>query len=504
MTNEKCQMTNQRLTHCSFVICHCSLLIVHCSLFIAHLSFVIAHCSFSLCYNLLRFTQRTLIHTRMFPLTANVFWMTRLGVMGLLAITVACTSTPPVTPPVTATPSLPSTAPDTLAPTATAVAPVAEPITLTLWLSSEFSAEPARQILSQQLSAFAANEDGAPTRVLIKNDHGPGGLFDLLKTASPVAPRSLPDLIALDAAELEPAARAGLLQPIGPQLPADLITDLFPFARELGTINQTLYGLVYRADLEHLAYNTRSMDTAPIRWREVLSSTKTYVFAVYDSSGYVSDALLAQYLALGGRLVTSDGQPALDQTALTALLQAYQQAQAAGVLAINLNALTGPEDVWTRFQNTNAALVNVRASQYMNITPRFSNAQFAALPAFDRPIVPIGRGWVLALVAREPRRQAAARRLLQWLISPENNGALTQAEQVLPGRSAALSTWNQADPYTGFIREQLTLARAAPPASILNIVGPPLRKAVEDVLAGRATPAEAAQTAVAVVGTPKP
>jgi ABC-type glycerol-3-phosphate transport system substrate-binding protein len=249
------------------------------------------------------------------------------------------------------------------------------------------------------------------------------------------------------------------------------------------------------------------MDTAPAQWRDVLSSTTIYVFAVYDSSGYVSDALLAQYLALGGNLVSSDGQPALDQATLTALLQEYRQALTDRVLAANLNALAGPEDAWTAFQVTNAALVNVRASQFMNNAQRYPYVQFAALPAFDRPTAPtapIGRGWVLALVAREPRRQAATMRLMQWLISPENNGALTQAEQVLPGRSATLSTWNQADPYTGFIREQLTIARAAPPRSIIDSVGPLLRKAVEDVLAGRATPAEAAQTAVAALGTSKP
>ena len=457
----------------------------------------------------------------MFRFTVNSLRVTRAlvapGVIGLLAITAACTATPTDTPPVTptviagvaataiaATPSLPPDVPNTILPTATDATPVAEPITLTLWLPTEFSAEPARQILTQQLSAFAANEDGVPTQVLIKNDHGPGGLFDLLKTASPVAPRVLPDLIALDAAELEPAAHAGLLQPIGPRLPADLIADLFPFAREMGTVNQALYGLVYRADLEHLAINTHLIAAAPARWTDILSSTHTYIFAVYDASGYVSDALLAQYQALGGSLVTADGQPALDQAVLTALLQNYRQAQAAGVLPTNLNALTGPEEVWTTFQSTNAALANVRASQFLNAASRLPGTQFAALLAFDRPTAPVGRGWVLALVAREPRRQAAALRLLQWLISPENNGALTQAVRVLPGRSAALSTWDQADPYTGFIREQLTIARAAPSRAILDSVGPLLRKAVEDVLAGRATPAEAAQTAVAALGTPKP
>ncbi|MBI5568212.1 MAG: extracellular solute-binding protein [Chloroflexi bacterium] len=444
----------------------------------------------------------------MFRLTANSFRVTLLGVIGLLAIAAACTSTPPdtlsATPTATATPSMPPAVPDTLLPTAIAAVVAAEPITLTLWLPTGFSAEPARQILAQQLNAFTTNADGVPTQVLIKNDLGPGGLFDLLKAASPVAPHVLPDLIALDAAELEPAARAGLLQPIGPQLPADLVADLFPFARDLGTVNQTLYGVVYRADLEHLAFNTRITDTAPARWRDVLSPTATYVFAIYDSGGYVSDSVLAHYLALGGSLVTDDGQPTLDQAILTALLQNYQQAQAAGVLAANLNALDGPDDVWTTFQAMNAALTNVPASRFLAVTARFPNAQFAALPAFDRPTAPIARGWVLALVAHESRRQAAALRLLQWLISPENNGALTQAVQVLPGRSAALSTWDQADPYTGFIREQLTIARAAPLRSVIDSVGPLLRKAIEDVLAGRATPAEAAQAAVAALGTPKP
>lgn len=435
--------------------------------------------------------------------------------LGLLALIAACTAEPVVTPTTgaptvtpttgapTATPTLPPNSPDAILPTL-AAAVAAEPITLTLWLPTEFSAEPARQILAQQLSAFAAAEDGLPAQVLIKNDLGPGGLFDLLKTASPVAPRVLPDLIALDAAELETAARAGLLQPIGPLLPADLVADLFPFARELGTINQTLYGVVYRADLDQLVFNTRGLDTAPVRWTEILSATEPYIFAVYDTSNYVGDAVLAHYLALGGTFATDDGQPTLDAAALTALLQAYQQAQSAGILAANLNALNDAENVWATFLATNAALANVPASDFLEMTARFPNVQFAALPAFERPTAPIGRGWVLALVAREPRRQAAALRLLQWLIAPENNGALTQAVRVLPGRSAALSTWDQADPYTGFIREQLTGARAAPPRSVLDSVGPVLRKAIEDVLAGRATPAEAAQAAVAALGTPKP
>lgn len=384
-------------------------------------------------------------------------------------------------------------------------APIAdEPITLTLWLPTEFSAEPARQILAQQLAAFAASEDGAPTQVLIKTDHGPGGLFDLLKSASPVAPRVLPDLIALDAAELEPAARAGLLQPIGPLLPADLAADLFPFARDLGTINQALYGVVYRADLEHLAFDSKQINPAPLRWSEIVSATRVYVFTVRDADWLMSDTVLAHYLALGGRLIDAEGQPQLDQAALTELLAKYRQAQDAAVLPLNVLDIDDEPEAWQTFQSTGAALVNVRATRYLSEELRLPALQFAPLPAFDSPTRPIARGWVLALVAREPRRQAAAVRLMQWLLAPDRNGALTQAGRVLPGRSASLSVWDQADPYVGFIRDQLATARAAPPASILSVVGPPLSKAIEDVLAGRATPAEAAQAAVAALASAKP
>jgi hypothetical protein len=67
---------------------------------------------------------------------------------------------------------------------------------------------------------------------------------------------------------------------------------------------------------------------------------------------------------------------------------------------------------------------------------------------------------------------------------------------VLPGRAAALAQWDQADPYTVFIDDELARAQALPSASVRTLVGPVLRKAIDDVLADRATPAEAARAAV--------
>jgi ABC-type glycerol-3-phosphate transport system substrate-binding protein len=151
-----------------------------------------------------------------------------------------------------------------------------------------------------------------------------------------------------------------------------------------------------------------------------------------------------------------------------------------------------------------ADLVNVHASLYMSVSQSAPTIQFAALPALDRPTAPIGRGWAFALVTRDVRRQAAALKLLQWLLAPSRAGDLSRAARRLPGRAAALTIWDQAEPYTGFIRDQLTLARAAPPASVADVVGPVLRQAIDDVLTGRATPDEAALTAVTALGAKRP
>ena len=74
---------------------------------------------------------------------------------------------------------------------------------------------------------------------------------------------------------------------------------------------------------------------------------------------------------------------------------------------------------------------------------------------------------------------------------------------MLPGRLSALSQWDQTHPYTGFIRDQLLRAQAAPSAAILNVIGPVLRKAIDDVLTGKAAPTDAAQAAVTTVNPAK-
>jgi len=440
--------------------------------------------------------------------TANMFHIFQRStsplIFLLLVVLTACTS-----------------APDPLAshtPTAIALTPSATPqpqplpptpvpdtaITLTLWLPTRFlpaEDNAAYQVLQRQLDEFAQATDGVSGQIIVKQDRGPGGLLDLLRTASPVAPAALPDIIALDQSDLETAARSGLVQPIGALLPADVIDDLYPFARDLGSFNNELYGVVYSADLEHLA--TGSTTPPPATWNDLLETPRRYLFPL-GTSNTVSDAVLAHYLSAGGRLADEEGNPALDEVALRTLLQTYQDAREAGVLPSNSSELDSADKVWNTWRGLGTAVANLNATRYLSVEMRLPDLQVGDVPALIQPARSLGRGWAYAIVTTDPRRQAAAAQLLQQLLVPQNNGEWTRAAGVLPGRAAALAQWDQTEPYTAFADDLLSRAQALPPVSIRAVVGPILRKAIDDVLADRASPAEAARAAMTTLKPAKP
>jgi len=443
----------------------------------------------------------------MTPFTATMFPIFKRFasalVLVVLVLLTACTSMP-------ASPTPYSPTPTPLAPLATSQPqpppPTAVPdttITLTLWLPTRFLPDAdntAYQVLQRQLDDFTGTPDGTPTQIIVKQDRGPGGLLDLLRTASPVAPDVLPDIIALDNVDLETAARSGLVQPIGSLLPASLIDDLYPFAHDLGSINGELYGVLYSADLEHLASN--AVTPLPQSWNDLLKSPQRYLFAFSNNTG-VSDAVLAHYLSAGGQLTDEQGNPTLDEIALRTLLETYQSAQDAGVLPGNLAELDSPDKVWSAWRGVGTSVADLNATRYLSVETRLPDLQVGNLPTLIQPARSLGRGWAYAIVTTDARRQAAAARLIQQLLSPQNSGEWTRAAGVLPTRAAALAQWDQSDPYTTFIGDQLARAHPLPSATIRNAIGPVLRKAIEDVLAGRATPVDAARAAVAAVNPSK-
>ncbi|MDQ3004865.1 MAG: extracellular solute-binding protein, partial [Chloroflexota bacterium] len=225
---------------------------------------------------------------------------------------------PPASPAstsITASPAGPSATPTPQIETPSNVTPTGidssttEARVLRIWLPPEFdpnAGNPPARILKQRLDDFEAEHPGLELDVRIKADEGEAGLVNSLSVTSMAAPAALPDLIALSRPALETAALKGLLHPLDGISTTLDDTNWHEYARQLGRIQNTSYGLPFAGDALVLVY--RSEVERINSWSDVLASENPLVFAVGDPKALVG---LALYVSAGGDLLDPQGQPTL-------------------------------------------------------------------------------------------------------------------------------------------------------------------------------------------------
>ncbi len=396
----------------------------------------------------------------------------------------------------TGTPAIPQ---PTSAPT-DAASPEPSVITLTIWTTEAFSPTlvvTSGLILSQEAAAFEAAHPDTQLQFVVKKPHGKGGILDFLLNTQAVVPELLPDLVIMDVDELHTAVQADLAQSLDELLPADLVSDLYPFARDAATFDGHLYGLQIQADLEHLAYDTGKMAVPPSSWPGVLSNPGPYTFPAGGQAGQVNDAFLIQYLSLRPwPSKDNPDAPFLDAESLTAVLQYYQDGASRGIFPADILDYHTTDESWRDYLEGQAAMTHVSAHQYLEDGDLSPGSAAASIPAINGGAPAISQGWDLVLIATEPAHQAAAIDWMVRLMSPETNAALNRATSYLPTRQAALVRWDRGDSYTPFAHQQLQTVQPRPAIPNYALTAGILQQAVEDVLAGSATPEEAASRAI--------
>jgi ABC-type glycerol-3-phosphate transport system substrate-binding protein len=370
-------------------------------------------------------------------------------------------------------------------------------VTLTLWIPEELSpyGEGAgADLLAGHLADFGAAHPDLQVQVIVKKSRGRGGVLDFLRTASAAAPSVLPDLVVLDEADLQVAAQAGLLQPMDGLIPPDLKADLFPFATGLGQVGGVTFGLPLAAELEHLVYSPTLLPFPPVSWADLLSAGLPIFFPAAGQNGIADDFTFIQYLGAGGRLTDEGGNPTLEEGPLTAVLDFYAQAAATGIISPPVVLSIGTvEECWAHFQKEGGMAV-VDSRWFW--TGREGMAEPGPIPTRDGRPVALAEGWALALVTANPDQQRRAMALVAWLLDPRWYGAWTQSTGYLPVTRSGLAMWTVPGERREVLTAVLTGARATLPKSLRERVGSPLQAALEAVLWGRQSPAEAAARAV--------
>lgn len=417
----------------------------------------------------------------------------------------------------------PSPTPPAPTPVAVTVAPTVTPTptrspqpmitTLTLWLPEELSPygqQPGAGVLSQHLASFSDAYPDLRVEVIVKKAHGRGGLLDFLRTARDAAPSVLPDLVVLDAADLETAAASGLIQPMDDLLSPATASNRFGFARDMGDIDGKMMGFILGVDLQHSVYRPEMFVDPPLRWTSVVSAPAGLLFAAGGRERQVNEATLMQYLAAGGTLADDEGKPTLDREPMVSVFTFYSNCISSGVISPALVlSITDADQAWEAFQAGQGSMAVVHAGRHWlqpmptateGTTVTVTSAA-APIPTADgQPFALVTGGWVITMVAEDQASQGRAMLLLDWLIAPDHNAQWTQAAGYMPSTQSALLLWTVPDTDRATLLGMLDAARPAPSADLMATAGQVLQEALEALLRGRATPRQAANLAIESLG----
>ncbi len=413
------------------------------------------------------------------------------------ALLAACAVTPP---PPSPTATAAAVTPSPSAPRLVSPTPAGSLTTnLRVWLPPQYAPDDSAaggKVLAEQIARFEQTHPGQAVEIRIKSVSGPGGLLESLATAYNAAPAVLPDVVALDRNGLVAAASAGLVIPLDNLLPPDVLADYYPFAQTMSRHKDAIVGLPFAADARVLAYKTDLYASPPQTWAEI--TTGTLIIPAGEAAGLT---LLNEYLAMGGPLADPSGKTVLDAELLTEALAAFQTVHTSGWLPLSTLAYSDTLSTWQVFRERRATLAVTNAQSFLSEPDRVAGAAAALLPTGHGLPFALADGWCWALVNTAAPQHQVAVELLTWLTDPVQLSAWTRAAHVLPTRPAALEGWGT-DRLAPFASDVLSHAHLQPSTEVLAAAGPPLQRALDDVLNGRATPFAAAAAASQSVASP--
>lgn len=348
-------------------------------------------------------------------------------------------------------------------PTQTAL-PAKEARVLRIWLPPRFdpNADTASaKLLKQRLVDFEATHPSLKIDVRIKAEDG---LLNSLSITSAAAPTALPDLIALPRPDLEAAALKGLIHPIDGLSTVLDDPNWYPYARELGHIQNIGYGLPFAGDALVLIHRPELEVTT---WENILAGEDVLVFPASDPQALV---LLSLYISAGGRIVNEQGLPTLDEDRLTQTLLMIQNGHLIeqAFLPAMANYETDTPSIQA-YRDGRANIAIAWAASY-----QAGDGIMQTIPSLNSTPHTFANGWIWALAGSDPENQQVATELAEFLMADEFISKWLSETSYLPTRLFPDSDLNVI----------LESAHLLPSNDVLSVLGPIMNQALIRVLNG--------------------
>ncbi len=343
---------------------------------------------------------------------------------------------------------------------------VSEVHILRVWLPPRFDPNAdteSAKLLKQRLADFEAAHPRLKIEVRIKAEEGETSLLNSLSITSAAAPTALPDLVALSRPDLDAAVLKGLVHPVDGLSTVLHDPNWYPYARDLGHIQNIGYGLPFAGDALVL---THRPDLEIKTWDDILSSKELLVFPAGDPQALVA---LSLYVSAGGKLVNEQGQPTLEQEPLTQTLTLIQNGLEKKVfLPAMINYEAGVQSIQA-YRERRATLAITWATDGQG-----SEDVIQPVPSFNNTPHTFANGWVWALAGSEPEIQQVATELAEYLIADDFIGNWLKGSGFLPTRLSSSSDMNVI----------LESAQLMPGNDVLSVLGPIMHQALTRVWNG--------------------
>lgn len=417
----------------------------------------------------------------------------RIGILCVLLAACSPAASPGTQPTAITQSATASTVPSEAAP-ATRLAPVPVPaattgkLLLTVWAPEELSPSAPRggEVLRNQIADFEAAHNGIGLTYAVKAAHGKGGLADFVLQVNDLVPERLPDVIVIESRELEPLARAGLIQPLSRDFPAGVFLDLFAPAQVLASDNGVYTNLPVVVDTEQLMYDSRLVTIPPATWDQLIASASHIAFSA-DST----DVFLFHYLENGGVLPASPGA-GLSQAVVETVLAYYQRLRREQLLSDNAIGLRTSGDVMPLFESGQVPLAQVSASDWLAKRALLPDAGIAAVPTHDGRATAWVTAWSYAVLTRDPARAQAAVEYIAWMNDPARVAEWASSAQRVPARKSAFAAALGSTKYVDLLWLCLENGIAAPSFQAQQRYLGSLHAALQAVLRGQLSPQVAA------------
>jgi len=395
--------------------------------------------------------------------------------IGLL-FSAGCASLEPILTSLTPPSPVPSPAAESTStaqptPTQTTPAPETTPV-LRVWLPAQFNPaveESQAEMLAQRLAEFESLHPNVEMEIRIKKAETDGEILQALSVTSAAAPSILPDLVLLSRPDLEAAAQQGLLHPIDGLSTALDDPDWYGYARQLGHIQNTGYGLPFLGDALVLIYYPEIGQI--VTWEDVLTSEGQFVFPAGNPRGLIG---LSLYVSAGGEILDAQGLPMLDQEILTEVLLLVEEGLSRDVFPASLANVTNETQALQIYRTGSA---NKGIVSYLSYHPD-SDGAVTPLPGLDEMPFSYATGWVWALAGNDPEKQQLAVELAEYLVAEDFIGEWTVATGYLPTRPSSVEEEDRT------MMAILESAQPIPSNDVLGVLGPIMQEALTRVLNG--------------------